>query len=265
MSLKFLLLKIHLAVATLGMSLLFASCGEVELKSLWRQQDILIDGIEDDWANKLTVFEKEKFSIGIQNDEMYLYLILVSSDRSLQRRISGLGMTVWFDPSGGTDKKIGIRYPIGFQGMRPDLTQSEPSREFDPERFREQNQRNLIEAELLFDGASNGERFSVMDAKAIQIRIGRTLEKFVYELRVPLQRSEEFAHAIWLDKNSPIGIGIETGEINIEEFRQQMGGMRGGQRGGMRPRGGNMPQPERGQMSMEPLKFWAKVSLSSIQ
>ncbi|MCX8010251.1 MAG: hypothetical protein N3A61_03805, partial [Ignavibacteria bacterium] len=238
MKFKIVFFNISLALISFGLSLLFISCGEVELISSWKQQDILIDGSEDDWANKLTVFEKEKFSIGIQNDEKYLYLILVSSDRSLQRRISGMGMTVWFDPSGGDNKKIGIRYPIGFREMRPDFNQGEPQREFDPERFREQNQRNLTEAEILLDGASSGERFSVTDAKAIPIRIGRTLEKFVYELRVPLTANEEFAHTIWSNKNSPLGIGIETGEINMEEFRQQMGGMRGGPRGGMRQRGG---------------------------
>ncbi len=58
-----------------------------------------------------------------------------------------------------------------------------------------------------------------------------------------------------------MGVGFETGEIDREALREQMGNRRGrfGGRSGFGGRGGLHGRPER----PEPLKVWAAVTLEA--
>jgi hypothetical protein len=66
----------------------------------------------DDWAGNLEPVGSTPMSMQIVNDGAFLYLRLSASDAGTRMEITRLGMTVWFDPSGGTKKKLGIRYPV---------------------------------------------------------------------------------------------------------------------------------------------------------
>ena len=51
-------------------------------------------------------------SMQVVNDGEFLYLRMSASDAGTRMEIMRLGMTVWFDPAGGTKKKLGLRYPV---------------------------------------------------------------------------------------------------------------------------------------------------------
>ena len=57
--------------------------------------------------------EKENVSVGFFNDQDYLYVSLISSARYPQRQFMARGFTIWFDPDGGKNKELGIKFPLG--------------------------------------------------------------------------------------------------------------------------------------------------------
>jgi hypothetical protein len=91
-----------------------AGCGTMKMQSNWRENEIEIDGSQTDWKGALTFLEKKNLSFGFMNDDHYLYACLVTGDPMLQSKILRMGFTIWFDATGGKDKKYGIRFPIGF-------------------------------------------------------------------------------------------------------------------------------------------------------
>jgi hypothetical protein len=95
----------------------FAGCGDQEIKSKWRTNNITIDGNDSDWNGSLVFYDDINSLIGVQNDNDYLYLCLVTTDQQLERKALITGITLWFDNKGGGDKKFGIRFPI----MRKDI------------------------------------------------------------------------------------------------------------------------------------------------
>jgi hypothetical protein len=62
-----------------------AGCKKLELNSHWREQDITIDGINEEWENATTYVDDDNVLIGIMNDEVYLYLSLMSNNRFMWR------------------------------------------------------------------------------------------------------------------------------------------------------------------------------------
>ena len=77
---------------------------------------ITIDGTFEDWWGHLDPFGSDPIAVQFLNDGEFLYLRLTASDPAARMQIMRLGMTIWFDPSGGTKKKFGIRYPVVIQG-----------------------------------------------------------------------------------------------------------------------------------------------------
>ncbi len=77
---------------------------------------IVIDGRQNEWSGSLQEFGKEPISAQVASDSSFLYLRLASSDPGTHMQLTRLGLTVWFDPAGGTKKVLGIRYPVFEQG-----------------------------------------------------------------------------------------------------------------------------------------------------
>ena len=55
----------------------------------------------------ITYFEKQDVTVGLLNDEEFLYVSLLTSG-SVGRQAMATGLTVWFDPDGGKDEWYGI-------------------------------------------------------------------------------------------------------------------------------------------------------------
>ena len=95
------------------------ACREVELTSGWATGEIAVDGVDDEWVGATTYFEKQDVTVGLLNDEEFLYVSLVTSG-PVGRLAMATGLMVWFDPDGGTDEWYGIRFPVPPEsGERP--------------------------------------------------------------------------------------------------------------------------------------------------
>ena len=263
-------------------TIMLADCGMRELESTWRNSEITINGKDEEteWENARYFFEKEKVTIGILNDENNMYLRLSSRDRNMQRQLMALGFTVWFDAKGGKKKTLGIHFPIGMQGSGMQMMRRgrSTSRDEDSDQLRKMLEVSQREIEILGPEKNESYTMFVNDVMELGINVKMDVSKgnLVYELKIPLTRSELQPYGIGTEIAQAIGIGLETGKIDMKQMRSQMGrrsGGMGGRGGGGMPGGGRMPEGGgmgggrrgggmRPQMP-ESLELWFKIQLAS--
>jgi len=223
-------------------SLFLSGCTSMLLvKSSWNSNQTVIDGKDNDWDDTMFYIPDAQLTAGIRNDSSNMYIILKAANRQQAFQIMGLGLTVWFDPSGGSGEKFGIHFPLGHQGEgavhrneggstseTTDETQNQPPIYTD-----------MMPNELEIMGANeNGPvRLSIADAKGIELQINRNTDGLIYELEVPLHKSPEHPYAINAN-GKYVGIGFESGKFEAREGGGREGrGMRG-EGGGGYPGGG---------------------------
>lgn len=269
----FLLRSLCWTTAVFLMGAGLSGCKKITLNSVWRDRGVSIDGLNTEWQNAMTYIEGQDAAVGLLNDEEFLYVCLVVNDSGLERQMRGRGLIVWLDSEGGKKKTFGIRYPMGMQGagMPPMRMEDEQNRE----RMMEMFESSMSELEVLESGEDEGERMSMTEASGIDVHLSTITGSFVYELKVPLLRSEEYPYAVGAEKGALIGLGFEIPEIDLDAMGDRMGGeMGGGMRGGggrggggMRGGGGRGPGGGPGagaRMGMlSSFKVWAKVQLAS--
>lgn len=264
-------------------------CGSLEMKSKWREQEIIVDGKSDDWVGILQYVEEKNISVGVQNDDNFFYMCMIIDEPQLRNQIMAQGLRLWFDPEGGDEKAFGIKYPIGLGMMRPGREFTEEERErmrepgrpqnedsdMDPERHQQEFERSLAELEILSAGIDEGIRISVGEANGIEIKLKMYNAQVVYECKIPLLSSRGRPYVIKAQSGDAIGVGLESPQIDMQAMRDRIGGrmpdgggrggggMIGGGRGGMGGmpggrggRGGNRQTPEE-------LKVWASVHLAT--
>lgn len=243
-------------------------CKDMDLNSLWRKAEIMVDGKEAEWSGSIYYLEEQKIGIGLQNDSANLYIIIKATDRNTQLQIMRTGLTIWFDATRKDKKSVGIHYPIGMQEYGIPEVKTNPNTEFATE------QQNLFtemlkEIEVLGPEKNDRNRMARANSFGIEVSLNDTLGVMIYELKIPLRSTNERPYAISSNPGDIISLGLETGKFNKEMMkgnRPMRGGMPGG--GGGMPSGGGGPPGgmppggrERGKM-MEPLDFWAKVALA---
>jgi hypothetical protein len=248
---------------------LMVGCSTLQVESDWRDREITINGKSDDWLGALYFFEKENISAGFLNDKNYIYICLVAENPLIRNQLMWQGFTLWFDPDGGKDKTLGIKFPIGRQESRPLMRGREGGREGlpDVERFQEALEKSLAELEILEPGKDEHRKMPVEEAEGIDIKLEVSSGLLVYELKVPLLADEQHPYAVGVEAGSSIGIGLEVPKIDLGAMRERVGGrqpggmgMPGGgigRGGGVGMPGGRRPQMPRG------LKVWLAVQLAS--
>jgi hypothetical protein len=260
-------------------STIMAGCSSTaELSSSWNNDKIVVDGNANDWGGHFFYLKDSHVSLGLRNDQNFLYLCLMSSEGQFRRQMMGLGLTVWLEPEGG--KKWGIHYPIGLvgQGVRPSFNREEGEGERDTAQVFEQSLQNL---EILGPGDKDRQQFSALETPGISVKVGNSQGSAVYELRVPLRTSSNHPYAVGATMGSTVKLSLETGKFESGDRRGGMseggregggegggrgGGWRGG--GGGRGRGGGGRRGEGGGQTPsgerpEPLDFSAVVHLAS--
>jgi hypothetical protein len=228
----------------------------------------------------------------VRNDSENLYLCFISYNQSVGRQIMSGGFTVWFDPSGGTDEQYGIKFPVGLpKGSRPQMPdknsqgRNNPRIDFgsgdnappmpgnDNSAFVGQGGNDdkmmsmllNVQQELQFLGPEEKDvqQATTLELKTIKVQLGISEKAFVYELQVPLQKTNDFPFTLTpTGKKNILGVGFKTEENSMVK----MGGPGGGP-GGPPPGGGpGGPPPGGGRggkdpNSSEPIDIWAKVTL----
>jgi len=251
-----------------------AGCNELDIKSPWRDRDIVIDGDARDWRGLTTYVEKGNIAIGVINDDEDLFLCLHSPTREVAGQIVIHGLTVWFDPDGGGDKELGFHCPMG-TGELPRPGSMGADRDEMKERILEMIDMAATQVEVLGpDGLAYGS-FATGDIQGLEIALGYTDGRIVYELKLPLEKTEERPYALGVNREKRLSIGFVTPEVDMEAMREAMrdamgeappggggrDGMDGGGRGGGSP-GGGMPGGMRAAGVAEPVELWCRAELT---
>jgi hypothetical protein len=277
-------------------SLLIVSCGSIDVSSAFRTRDIVIDADAKDWSG-FSLYTEKNVSFAVCNDSTYLYLLMSTSDRTLQRQLAMTGVNIWFDAKGGKSQSFGIHYPVRTPGTfsmqrgdnrastqtPPGDMRGEPGG--DPPKMTEINSSDL---EILGPDDEK-EIVSLSQAKDLQLKMSSATGLLVFELRVPLVRDPLHPHGIGTSLAAALGVGMETPKFDFPKMEGPSGGMQtpsgegGGMEGGMGggggmppggmgggggrggPGGGGAPGGERGgssRPSTASVSLWANVKLA---
>lgn len=219
------------------------------------------DGDISEWDG-LTRIEGEEFSLAVSNDDESLYLVLHTFDRAATGQILALGLTVWFDPQGGSDRVFGVQYPVGL--MNSDAASSVNPRQVEQDPSQLETLVGGMRDEIILRGdGGDGGRWATQDVLAIEADFELEDDQLTYELRVPLKKTSWNEYAIGAAPGTIIGVGLEVPEPDMAEMREHFGsgrpsgaGAAGGMPGGGgRPSGGGRPQaPDR-------IQVWIQVPL----
>jgi hypothetical protein len=226
-----LLLSLVLLVVNTG-------CGDKQIISARKNESVAIDGKNLEWKQGGTFIASANATLYVCNDSTGLYLSLVSPGGALLQRIVATGLTVWLDPQTAAGRVLGIHYPVGLMsGMPPEM---DPESSAPQEKMKERVQNNRAEFEILNEDKEVVERKRLTDADGFEVQIGDDSASYVYEMKIPIAKSQINRYTLVPDSSGVIRLGLETGELGFP--------MMGPPPGGMPPMegGGGMPPPPDG-------------------
>ncbi len=286
-------MKKFLLAAIVVFAFMISGCNDNKIQSTWRTNNIKIDGNEADWGKSLIYVKDSNLLFGVQNDDKYLYLCMVTNNQELQSKILHLGLTVWFDSTGGDDKNFGIKYPLSFKDLNQgnfDLTKNEDGNPMSGRSSMNQvnmNERMLMrqtDVEILGKNPNDYTRIGLSELKGIKLKISIKDYRFVYEMKIPLAQYNNTSYALNTDTSRTIGIGLETGTIDRNKFAQKKdngfegnsaenpgdeAGNEGDEFGGgygsrmHRRNGYDRQEGQRQSLMSDPLNYWVTVKLAS--
>ena len=238
----------------------------MKINSYWKNRDITIDGKNNDWIGHMYYLEEENISVGMNNDDDFVYVCVIAEDIFLRTQMMHQGFILWFDPTGGQEKLFGIKFPLGFQGMRQGNSLSGMRGEWREQgNFPEIPEKLLAELEILGPGEEKVKRMPVEKAKGIEVIFKASSGLMIYELKIPLLQNEDHPYAVEAEPGGLIGIGLEVPEMDREAIREamkdRMGSSRKGAGGGRMP-GGGMPGGMRPRIR-NGLNVWLSLQLAS--
>jgi hypothetical protein len=221
--------------------------------------------------------------VGLRNDASSLYICLGTDDPGIRRQILRGGMTVWFDPSGGKNKVMGIRYPASLR--RPPASRDREGR-FAP--AASAPPADSLAPLQVFEPGGLWQPFDPAQEPELALAIKDTDGTLACEIKLPLQPVGEHPFALGVAPGKTVGIGVETVKMSRptgfggDETPGEGGGRRGGWggrggrgrgggrrgggwSGGRRPGGewgGGQREGGRSGASLKPLNLWAKIRLA---
>jgi hypothetical protein len=259
-----------LGVALAGLCLALAGCAGFQtyrLESRPLAPLITVDGQADDWRGNLYFNAEGQYSLGFMNDDQDLYVCLVVNDPYKRSRILRAGLMLWLDPRGGKDKSLGIEFPLGMTIGRsgaPGETRNLPLPP-DEEEAAAYPSDSWTELEITRPKSEMPLKMKVEEAKGLVVKASAPAGLFVYELKIPLLRTDETPWAVGARPGQTIGLGFEPGRVEMRRMSQGPGGRRGGMMGGRRPDYyGGAEEPGgfgRGIVIPEDLRVWTLVKL----
>ena len=242
---------------------------------------IIVDGDNSEWNNIPAYLSENKlFAVSVCHDSGNFYSCITTADPQTQMQFRVSGLTIWFDNEGGTEKRFGVKYPLGAPGGGPPKTMDRALPEID---YQVEASMEQADPELEILGPKEGDRYRVPvdNQEGICAKIKRTKDGLlVYELQVPLKPSASRLNAIEMKADSIIGFGIESTspEMPPGPSGRGPGGFGGGRgregpppsggdmgRGGGMPPGGGMGAPggmKGGPATREAAKMWWKVKIA---
>ncbi|MEG8947826.1 hypothetical protein [Rosettibacter firmus] len=264
-------LKIFYNISLIIISTLLIGCSSTEqIVSKWNSEEINIDGNYNDWVNNLTYIKDKNVSIGIKNNDNFIYLCLIVENPSQAIQILRRGFIVWFVPE-DKSKIIGLKYPLGILESRLeenfDIRNRPPISDRDSLRNEKVKLDKMVERLL-----ANEQNFQIVDEnkyplwlysinndKDIKIKMAVNANKLVYELQIPLSGNHEDKLCIQSKPGDKLKITFETEEIKLSDVKDRP--VRNFPQGEFRRPSGNMRRTMPSFSRVEPLNFSIETTL----
>jgi len=187
------------------------------LASTWNGNDTRVDGVADDWAEKLIYLDRSRVHMGARNDDRFLYVCIYASDPNTTRQALDHGLTLTLKAKGQPPLKI--EFPVAGEGSGAETMN--PAVPASPGMFR-------------IKGAGDDEdrSYPMENDVGIVLKTGTDPEAFTYEFKVPLLPGAATPHAIGAGPGDVIEIRLESPREALEMVSPDEGSMAGGLSGG---------------------------------
>jgi hypothetical protein len=172
------------------------------LNALWRTGEVVIDGSLADWPELTRVGNGPV--VAAQNDASHLYVAVASNDPTVRVQLA-TGLIVWLDRTNRRQQTFGLRLeglaPRPLEGTTPTAT---------ADRLPERIQNSLDRFDLL--GPARLQRRLIDDTEGLGFELASGVENdtIVYEMKIPLGKSDKTPHAVDAAPGATIALGIET-------------------------------------------------------
>jgi hypothetical protein len=256
-----------LRIIAISLSLVFLliSCSSLKQESKDIPAEIKIDGRADEWKQSFTFYEKNLIYLAVANDQENLYICLKANDQNLIKQVPRTGLTLWVDQDGGSDRVLGVKFPVGLVGEGMDREELRRMRDQSPEEKKEFLMKAMDEIVIIRGEEKEKVLMSLAKHEGVEAAFDINRFELLYEIKIPINGNHFFN--VNLNESKTISIGFETTEFKklIQDMQIQggfSGGMGGGRAGMSGGRGG---MGGRG-MSQRPeipdqFKFWIDLEL----
>jgi hypothetical protein len=190
------------ACAVLSTTAIAMRTQETAVRAVWRDHDITIDGSMADWTSLTRVGSGP--AVAAQNDGSALYLAIASNDPTVRVQLA-TGLIVWIDGRARRAQTFGLRLeglaPRPLAGAAPTTSAGELS---------DRVLTTLEEFDLL--GPARLQRRLIDNPADVGIALASGVEDgtIVYELKVPLEKTDATPHAIGVKPGATLSLGLET-------------------------------------------------------
>ena len=248
-------------------TVLLIGCNRIELQSSWRDRTIKIDGNDEDWKDQKYYIREKNITVGVMNDERYLYLCFYPTNRKLSELLLKQGLTIWFNGEGKKKKDFGINFPLGLKSVMKDRSKTDSNfRDVEPEMTEKMVEKMSTKLEILNSKKNDKKIVEIDNLVGMEIALDIQKGVFIYELKIPYKHNQVYSATIGAEPGSEICLYFETPETNFEERSSQMddrpssmdSGKPGGKGGG---RGGNKGGADR--QTSSSLNAWVQIQLAT--
>ena len=245
-----------------------------EVTSFRNNNEIVVDGKQEDWGNTFTSIKDQNAAVAFRNDDENLYICFITSDNQKIVRILSSGLTIWLYPQDAKDV-IGIKYPIrkSSEDFRSVVNEKGESMELSDINGRIQKLLKVQDELIIVDENNIGVFSSSPDvSKGFRAKIGYAMNQLIYELKIPLTKNKDFTQFVFkANPQDNIRVKFESEKVQNKSIdNEQEGNSRGGNEGmgGRRGRGGNsggMGNKKGGTSgNSAPIDYEFKVKLSAL-
>jgi len=255
-----LLRKASVLLPACAFILLVAGCaGGPSITSSSPDRDIVVDGDMVEWIDRLTEIADSRLRVGVQHDEDFVYIGILSTQRSTVQQIAADGLTIWFDSTDAKEHGLGLRYPVGVANLPVAIRSSEEDR-----MARLRDAANQID--LYFEPEKPVRRPTASNP-GLQAASGFEFGAFTMEIRIPRHSDRNDALTVPVATNGSVWLGFQTGRDQNtapdDDDRDTMGGR--GPTGGIGAVGRDFGGRGNGPAGMYtgPINTWINVSLGN--
>ncbi len=267
-----------LFLIALCFTLLMTACEEeaAGIRSSWRDREIYVDGIDPEWKGCPKYYDEDTMtSVSLLNDENHLFIRVTTQNQEIQRQILIQGLTVWFEQKGEKKRKMGVHFPVGIpREKRMQMFRDASKDQQDP--FRGLLEKGQREIQLLGPGEYEQKTMPVSEIRNydMDVKINKTERDLVYELKIPITKTEENRHAFLHPGKESFRLGFQVGDREKEivglmghqtplgEGNPDSGELKGPRGKGGKGKPGDMGKERPKGGKVQPLELWLKVTLA---